>query len=273
MLAIVVGLLVTLVALPVAAIRTWRGEQVAAYMLSGWAFYILGAVTTALLVRGHVGPTLFTQYAYPVSTLVAMAAWMAVLSLRVQGIHRNADRARVESEALRNLAHTDALTGLINRRGLQERLAGALRHSSPHSLLAVYLLDLDGFKPVNDRYGHDVGDALLVAVGQRLGAQLRDADVVARLGGDEFVVLAAGLPDEAAARALGQKMVAAFDDPFDAGGQRCSIGLTIGYALAPLDGVGAEDLLKRADAAMYAGKQAGRHRLVRGGRKADLVPA
>ena len=267
-LATVLGLTTTVAVLPVAYVRARRGERVAAYMLFGWAFYATGAITVACLLRGYLAPGFWTQYLYPLSMMVEMSAWMAVLSLRVQSIHRNADRARLESEALHALAHTDALTGLPNRRGLQMRLQAALPRASPQQLLAVFLLDLDGFKPINDRWGHDVGDALLVAVGRRLQAQLRSADVVARLGGDEFVVLAAGLADEGMARAVGQKMLAAFDTPFDAGGQTCKVGLTIGYALAPLDGSDGDELLKRADAAMYAGKQAGRHRLERGGRKA-----
>jgi diguanylate cyclase len=136
----------------------------------------------------------------------------------------------------------------------------------------VFVLDLDGFKPVNDRHGHDVGDALLVAVGARLQAQLRAGDVVARLGGDEFVVLAPGLARAEDALVLGRKLVAALDTPLDAAGQRCEVGVTVGYALAPLDGVRAEELLKRADAGMYAAKQAGRRR-VRRWMPADVATA
>ena len=262
----VLGLSATTMVLPAAYIRARRGERAAVYMLVGWAFYTVGALTTAGLLRGVVEPTFLSQHVYPFSLMIEMAAWMAVLSLRVQAIHRNADRARVETETMRALAQTDALTGLPNRRGLQQHLAAALPRATPQQLLAVYLLDLDGFKPVNDRYGHDVGDALLLAVGQRLQAQLRGGDVVARLGGDEFVVLATGLADEGAALGVGQKLLAAFDSPFDAAGQRCSVGLTAGYALAPLDGTTADELIKRADAAMYAGKQAGRRQVQRGGR-------
>jgi diguanylate cyclase (GGDEF)-like protein len=130
----------------------------------------------------------------------------------------------------------------------------------------VMVIDIDNFKLINDHYGHEAGDRVLRAVGQRLQAQLRASDVVARLGGDEFVVLAAGLPDEGSAHALGQKMLNAFDEPFSIEGQPCRVGLTAGYALAPLDGQSADELIKRADAAMYAGKEAGRHRVQRGGR-------
>ena len=190
-------------------------------------------------------------------TAIPVSYTHLVLGARVKAIHLEANRARVEGETLRSMAHTDALTGLPNRRGLQGRLAIALRGAAHDRMLAVFLMDLDGFKPVNDRFGHDVGDALLVAVGQRIQAQLRGQDVVARLGGDEFVVLAAGLADEVAAQTLAHKLLAAFGKPFEALGQRCEVGLTIGYAMAPLDGTTADELLKRADAAMYAGKGQG----------------
>lgn len=270
-LATLMGVAAMACALPAAVIRARRGERVAAFMLFGWAFYGAGAFIIASLLRGWMEPTLTVLYLFPVSTMVEMSAWMAVLGLRVQAIHRNADRARLEGDALRKLAQTDALTGLPNRRGLHERLDGMLPQATPDRLLAVYLLDLDGFKPVNDRHGHDVGDALLIAVGQRLQAQLRGSDVVARLGGDEFVVLAANLPDETVARQIGQKMLTSFNEPFMALGQRCDVGLTIGYALGPLDGTSADDLIKRADAAMYAGKHAGRRCVQRGGRSLVTV--
>jgi diguanylate cyclase (GGDEF)-like protein len=264
-LATALGLITTAAVLPAACVQAWRRRAVALYMLAGWAFYVCGAITTAGLLRGLVEPTFWAQYLYPLATLAEMSAWMVVLSLRVQSIHRDADRARLESEALRTMAHTDPLTGLINRRGLQEQLAQALKQATVQHPVAIYLVDLDGFKPVNDRHGHDVGDALLVAVGQRLQSQVRHSDGVARLGGDEFVVLAHGLDSDAAARALGEKLVASFDAPFDALGYRCTVGLTAGYALAPQDGVTSESLLKRADQAMYAGKQAGRGRVQRAG--------
>jgi diguanylate cyclase len=258
-LAMVLGVGTPASVLPLAFVKMLRGERVAAYMLFGWTFYLGGAAMVSMLIRGYAEPTVLAQYCYPAGILIEMAAWMSVLGMRVQAMHRSADRARLESEGLRTLAHTDALTGLPNRRGLQDRLSAALPQATPQRPLAVYLLDLDGFKPVNDEHGHDVGDALLVAVGQRLQQHLRDSDVVARLGGDEFVVLAEDLADDAAAARLGQKLLAAFDEPFIVLGHRCKVGLTIGYAMALQDGQRGNDLLKSADAAMYAGKRAGRH--------------
>ncbi len=132
-------------------------------------------------------------------------------------------------------------------------------------LLALYMLDLDGFKPVNDRFGHDVGDELLRVVAQRLRASVRAGDAVARLGGDEFVVMAHGLTNEAQALELGRKLVDAFRAPFALDERTCSVTATIGYALAPADVNDAGALLKSADAAMYTGKQEGKDQLVRGG--------
>ncbi|URI06912.1 sensor domain-containing diguanylate cyclase [Aquincola tertiaricarbonis] len=265
-LATLMGLLPTCIALPIAVLRARRGDRTATVMVLGWSVFLVGTAALVGTILGKLQPTFWALHLYPLATMCEMAVWMVVLALRVQAIHRHAERARVETHRLRDLAHTDALTGLPNRRGLHDRMLPALAESTPDQLLAVYLLDLDGFKPVNDHYGHDVGDALLVAVGQRLQAELRTTDVVARVGGDEFVVLAAGLVDAEAAHALSQKLLQAFDAPFMAAGHTCQVGLTIGYALAPLDGSDADELIKRADAAMYAGKQAGRRRAQRGGR-------
>lgn len=116
---------------------------------------------------------------------------------------------------------------------------------------------------MNDNLGHGAGDELLGLVSQRLRQQLRHHDVIARLGGDEFVIVASSLRGEAEALMLGRKLLDAFEHPFVVAVQSCRVGLTIGFALAPQDGHDVADLLKRADTAMYAGKQAGRHTLRR----------
>lgn len=269
--ATVLGPLVPLLSVPAAYGRARSGERAGLYMLIGWGAYVVGAVVMAGLLRGLLPANPVTLNLFQWGTLVEMLAWLRVLGLHIEAVRRTAERTEGEKQALISLAHTDALTGLPNRRGLNQALARALPLCRADSLLAVYLLDLDGFKPINDRLGHDAGDELLVQVGQRLHQHLRSHDLVARLGGDEFVIVATGLPGEADAQRLGGKLLRAFDAPFTVAGQVCRVGLTIGFALAPHDGRDAGDLLKRADAAMYAGKQAGRHTLRRGAASAGLV--
>jgi diguanylate cyclase (GGDEF)-like protein len=268
--AVVLGPLVPLLSIPAAWGQARRGDRVALYMLAGWSAYLAGAVTMAALLRGLLPANFLTLNLFQWCSMVEMLVWLRVLGLHIEGVRRDAERTELEKEALVSLAHTDALTGLPNRRGLSLALERALPACRPDNALVVYLLDLDGFKPVNDRLGHDAGDELLVQVGQRLKAHLRHGDVVARLGGDEFVIMTSGIAGEAEALALGRKLLDAFLQPFDVSGQACRVGLTIGFALAPHDGREAGDLLKRADAAMYAGKQAGRHTVRRGGMSVGL---
>ncbi len=253
------GLLPALMGLPGAIARARRGDAIGWYFLVAWVGYF---VTTAIMVgviRGYIDATLWTLHAFQAGATLDMVLFMRVLGLRMTAIHNEARSAVRERDTFVSMAYTDPLTGLPNRRGLDARLAAEMANTSPDRMLAVYMIDLDGFKQVNDQHGHELGDELLVAVGQRLGAQLRSSDVVARLGGDEFVVTAGGLADERQARDLGLKLVDAFRQPFRlAGGRACQVGLTIGYVLVPVDGTDPVNLLRRADAAMYAGKQGGK---------------
>ena len=189
-----------------------------------------------------------------------MLIFMYIATRRTNAIHLAAQNATQERDVLHSMAHTDPLTGLFNRRGLNSSLATALLGVAPGKILGVYMLDMDNFKPVNDQYGHDVGDELLMLVAARLRASMRTGDVVARTGGDEFVVVATGLKTDTQAKELGNKLLDIFRMPFALREQTCQIGITIGYALAPTDGHNATSLLKHADAAMYAGKQNGKNR-------------
>ena len=253
------GLLPALMGLPGAITRARRGDAIGWYFLVAWLGYF---VTTAIMVgviRGYIDATRWTLHTFQAGATLDMVLFMRVLGLRMKAIHAEARSAVRERDTFVSMAYTDPLTGLPNRRGLDVRLAAGMAASAPDRLLAVYMIDLDGFKQVNDRHGHELGDELLVAVGRRLGAQMRSSDTVARLGGDEFVVTAGGLSDERQARDLGLKLVEAFREPFVlAGDRRCSVGLTIGYVLVPLDGSDPVSLLRRADAAMYAGKAQGK---------------
>jgi diguanylate cyclase (GGDEF)-like protein len=259
--------------LPAAVARMREGDRAALYVVIGWGLYGVGIGVMLSLLRGYVACNWWTQHAFELGMLVEMVMWQRVLAVRQEQLRHAAEQADRDREALRSLAHTDALTGLPNRRGLQIELAAALPRASSQEMLAIYLLDLDGFKAVNDRLGHDAGDELLKAVALRLRAPLRHRDVVARLGGDEFVVMATDLSGDDDARRLGFKLLDAVATPFTVRGQSCTVGLTVGYALAPLDGHDADSLLKRADAAMYAGKQAGKHTLRRGQASVGLVSA
>ena len=168
----------------------------------------------------------------------------------------------VDSQAeLTHLARHDMLTGLPNRLLLADRLQQALlRAQRNRSQLAVLFLDLDGFKPINDRLGHDAGDDALREVATRLGEAVRHSDTLARVGGDEFVVVLTDLDQAGAAEAVqtvAEKCIAAMAAPFILGGQSCTMGVSIGAVVG--DGESSADsLLLVADNAMYRAKESGR---------------
>ncbi|MEY2451443.1 MAG: hypothetical protein QOD92_1017 [Acidimicrobiaceae bacterium] len=159
-----------------------------------------------------------------------------------------------EHQRLRHLAGHDALTGVANRAEFRDRLAHAL--AIGESDLAVAFCDLDDFKPINDNYGHRVGDDVLVEVATRLRGCLRTGDELARIGGDEFTVLLRNVPDTAAARHVADRLLAAARDPFQVEGDEAKIGLSVGIALSE-PGATADALLERADEALYEVKRAG----------------
>lgn len=253
------GLLPALMGMPGAVRLARRGDAIGWYFLVAWLGYFVTTAVMVGVIRGYIDATLWTLHAFQAGATLDMVLFMRVLGLRMRAIHAEARSAVRERDTFVSMAYTDPLTGLPNRRGLDARLATEMSATSPDRLLAVYMIDLDGFKQVNDHHGHELGDELLIAVGKRLAAQLRSTDVVARLGGDEFVVTAGGLADERQARDLGLKLVDAFNVPFSvSNGRECLVGLTVGYVLVPLDGDDPVSLLRQADAAMYAGKQGGK---------------
>ncbi|MDR7377875.1 diguanylate cyclase (GGDEF)-like protein [Rhodoferax ferrireducens] len=264
----VLGLTPTLLALPGAIRRVRQGDSMGIYILLGALLYFSAAATMTGVIFGRIPMNGWTQHSVQLATLLDTMLLMRLLSLRSTAVQHAAKRANQERDAMHSLAHTDPLTGLPNRRGLSAALTAALPHCTIDNLVAIFVLDLDGFKPVNDRHGHDVGDELLIAVADRLQQLMRHNDVVARMGGDEFVVMAGGLLRDEQAQELGQELLDAFREPFQLREQRCLVGMTIGYALAPHDGSDALTLIKRADAAMYLGKQEGKHCL----RRTDAEP-
>lgn len=191
----------------------------------------------------------------------------AAKSFRDNLIHMEmieAERRDAQSRAdrhIRFLAHHDALTGLPNRAFFAEKLdqavAGLRDYGDP---FAVFMLDLDKFKNVNDTLGHPAGDQLLRETAQRLKSSLRDLDVLARIGGDEFAIIQPlGQNLHQSAAALGARIVHMMSDPYDIDGNIITAGTSIGIALAPADAGACTDLLKMADLALYAAKSSGRN--------------
>jgi diguanylate cyclase (GGDEF)-like protein/PAS domain S-box-containing protein len=165
------------------------------------------------------------------------------------------------AERIRYLALYDQLTGLANRSLLSDRLHSALAQARRATgTLALLFVDLDGFKTVNDRFGHDAGDALLAAIGRRFRSALRETDTAARIGGDEFVVLAADIGDRRDAEQIADKVISALSEPVYWGSERLVVGASIGLVLYPDDATTADGLLTLADDAMYLAKGTGKNR-------------
>lgn len=173
--------------------------------------------------------------------------------------------ARKEAEArIRSLVHQDSLTGLGNRRLLFDRLEPAIALARRQQRRgALLLLDLDGFKSVNDRLGHVAGDRLLIQVGRRLTDALRQSDTLVRLGGDEFAILQPEVMHPGQAVALAERIVASLARPFDLAREAVSVGCSVGIALFPNDGRSADQVVRNADLALYRAKAEGgdRYRL------------
>jgi diguanylate cyclase (GGDEF)-like protein len=170
-------------------------------------------------------------------------------------------RLRTSEDLLRNIAHHDPLTGLANRLllnvHLQQSMKSARRTDQGFALL---MIDLDGFKPINDNHGHDAGDLLLRTIAQRLTASVREVDLVARVGGDEFICVLDSVGGADAACAVGEKLIQEIGHPVILeSGESVRVGASIGIALLANTDQSAEKLMQRADEAMYAAKASGKN--------------
>jgi diguanylate cyclase (GGDEF)-like protein/PAS domain S-box-containing protein len=165
-----------------------------------------------------------------------------------------------DAQRLEFLAHHDTLTGLPNRAMFADRAREAVVHARRHGKNAAFLfVDLDNFKQINDRLGHEAGDSLLKAIAARLRTTVRGDDFVARLGGDEFCVLLQDIADPREAAAVAQKLVHELSAPFTVGSHQVAAGASIGIACVPADGEDVATLMRLADTAMYRAKQRGRN--------------
>jgi diguanylate cyclase (GGDEF)-like protein len=190
---------------------------------------------------------------------------------RLSGVAAQATTALQNGRLLDEMTHQamhDQLTGLANRLQFTDQLRGAIERARQdvHPVTLLYM-DLDGFKPVNDEFGHDVGDQLLVAVARRLSACTRAGDTVARLGGDEFAVLIDSSTALGDAEEVSDRIARALTTPFGIDGHRLQLGASIGRAVFPIDADDADGLLRAADAAMFGVKRGSRTRTLDAARR------
>ncbi|MCK5122378.1 MAG: EAL domain-containing protein, partial [Methylococcales bacterium] len=176
------------------------------------------------------------------------------------GLFTDITKSKQQQKELELIAHYDVLTQLPNRILLADRFTQAISHSKRNrSLLAVCFLDLDDFKPVNDSYGHDVGDQLLIEVAKRIVDNIRDEDTVSRLGGDEFAILLGNLNEIEKCEQTLERIVLSLSQPYLIDQQVINIGSSIGATIFPLDDSDIDTLLRHADQAMYQAKLAGKN--------------
>ncbi|NND68315.1 MAG: GGDEF domain-containing protein [Halioglobus sp.] len=232
----------------------------------------LVVAVAALHVNGYVTPAVpAADFAVASSNwlieLMCAAVFIAIVLPTQRNFVDASRRWMEENEARRaeieRLAMHDRLTGLPLLRLARDRLQVACsRQQRQNKFVAVLFIDLDGFKPVNDRYGHEAGDTILRTIAARLTDRLREGDTVARVGGDEFVVILEEISDAALAQRLATALIESVGQPVEFAGNQLQVGASIGVALYPDHGEDPESLLRGADQAMYRAKRAGRNRVV-----------
>lgn len=222
-----------------------------------WAHLIRGEPWKGELINRRKNGEVYWEEAYigPVRDAAGRISHFVAVKINVT------DRILTQ-ERLIHMASHDVLTDLPNRGLFAERVQQALELAKRHATkLALLFIDLDQFKPVNDTWGHRLGDLLLRAVAERMKPRVRAADTIGRIGGDEFVVLLTDLEEPDAALQVAEELRQALAQPFVIEGHELSISASIGIALYPDHGADAEELSRHADLAMYRAKQDGRDRL------------
>lgn len=235
---------------------------------------LLFGFCSGVVARGYIRPRICAACVTLATTPIALAAastgvigrlilaamFLAFLIGSLETI-RYAYRLTREQIALRNemtmVARHDALTGLANRFGLREAFANLIQTRRDLPMVAVHCLDLDRFKPVNDRFGHPAGDGLLRELAVRIATTARDGDIAARLGGDEFVVVQAGIARAEEAEMFARRLARVIATPYVIDGTPIEIGVSLGYATSPPYNGSLDALIEAADATLYRVKRAG----------------
>ncbi|WP_233356566.1 diguanylate cyclase [Pseudomonas mangrovi] len=258
-----------------------KGAPGAALFLLAWLTLLLGASLLALRNFALIPSNAFTMHAMQIGSALEMILLSLALAARFNELkrqkeqvlqsherqleHRVAERTEALEEANRQLssmAMQDALTQLANRTSLQRQLDQAIQRAKRRNeTLAVMLIDLDGFKPINDLHGHELGDQVLIEIARRLRDCARDSDLPARLGGDEFVLICEAIHSAEHALEVAERILTGLHAPILLGELCLQVGASIGIVLSRGEESGTT-LIRQADAAMYAAKAAGRNRVM-----------
>lgn len=238
----------------------WRGTLELVDQQWDAVFALSGAADSAVANRSA-----FTVLAGGLITTASIVAylWLSLrrtrhLEVLMTNLRETTEQLRRNGAKLDHVARHDALTGLSNRISFRDDVAACLRRTRRGQSLAVLYLDLDRFKVVNDTLGHPVGDRLLREAADRMREEVREVDTITRLGGDEFAIAQSGADQPRAADTLARRLIDALSRPYDIDGDRVAVGASIGITLADRDDQDVDQLLRRADMALYAAKREGR---------------
>jgi len=250
-----VSLLGTAVVFVGAVLAWYRGFAPARWYLAGQLALFSTVILAVLINWGYFDSSFMEDNGLQIGVAVEVMVFAVALSSRIRLMQAVQTELKVRTAHLTVASETDPLTGVANRAGLASRAQAVL--TLPHQRTLI-LLDLDQFKPINDQYGHEAGDAVLVEIARRIQAQLRSDDTVARVGGDEFVVLLNHAHERSVLEQISTRLLAAIAQPVEFAGHPLRVGGSLGIARFPGNGLTLPDLMQAADVAMYHVKRNGR---------------
>lgn len=237
-------------------------DQTAQIYLISWVFFLLGGIIISFRNFGLIPLSPFSQYSLFIGSTLAMLSLSFALASRInkvmgesEGLIITNERLLEQEKTLKQLAHYDALTGLANRTLILAKLELLFSQCKRKGTkLAILFIDLDKFKPINDKYGHDVGDEVLITVANRLRSALRNSDSIGRLGGDEFIVVVEPSTKSFDPQNVANKVKKVLEAPFVILDDDVKLGASIGVAIYPDNGENIESLMTFADSTMYIDK-------------------